>query len=90
MYVHLQSQSQIEMQNWNLNLGFGQTYLKGISTTSSEFSFIPGYIFLYILDDIINATETNNIEQKIHIHTNWEKILNSQMSKLNLIWFSNK
>ena len=72
--VHLQSQSQIEMQNWNLNLGFGQTYLKGISTTSSEFCFISGYIFLYILDDNINATETINIEQKINIHTNWEKI----------------
>ena len=48
-------------------------YLKGISTTSSELSFIPGYIFLYILEDMINATETNNMEQKIHIHTNWGK-----------------
>ena len=51
-------------------LGFGKTYLRGISTTSSEFNFISGYIFLYILDDIINATETNNIEQNIIIHTN--------------------
>ena len=50
--------------------GHDDQYLKGISTTSSEFSFIPGYIFLYILDDMINAKETNNIEQKIHIHTN--------------------
>ena len=50
-------------------------YLKGISKTSSEISFMSGYIFLYILDDIINATETNKMEQKIHIHTNWEKNL---------------
>ena len=50
--------------------GHDDQYLKGISTTSSEFSFIPGYIFLYILDDMINATETNNMEQKMHIHTN--------------------
>ena len=62
----------MEIQSWNLNLGFGQTYLKGISTTSMEFSFIPGYIFLYILDEIMNATETNSMEQKIIIHTNWE------------------
>ena len=39
-------QSQIEMQKSYRNLGFGQTNLKGISTTSFEFSFIPGYIFL--------------------------------------------
>ena len=45
-------------------------YLKGISTTSSDFSFIFGYIFLYILDDMINATETNNMEQKMNVHTN--------------------
>ena len=50
--------------------GHDDQYLKGISTTSSEFSLISGYIFLYILDEIINATETNNMEQKIIIHTN--------------------
>ena len=52
------------------NLEFAQKNLKGISTTSPEFSLISGYIFLYILDEIINATETNNMEQKIIIHTN--------------------
>ena len=51
------------------------TNLKGISTTSFECNFIFGYIFLYILDDIKNATQTNNMEQNIHIQTNWvEKI----------------
>ena len=47
-----------------------KTNLKGISTTSLEFNFISGYIFLYNLDDIVNATETSNMEQNIHIHTN--------------------
>ena len=37
-----------------------------------EFSFIPGYIFLYILEDKINATESNSIEQKIKLQTNLE------------------
>ena len=58
------------MENFNLNSGFGQTNLKGISTTSFDCNFIFGYIFLYILDDIKNATQTNNMEQNIHIQTN--------------------
>ena len=52
---------------------FNLTNLKGISTTSFDFNCNPGYIFMYSLDDIINAAETNTIEQKIHIHTNWVK-----------------
>ena len=52
---------------------FNLTNLKGISTTSFDFNCNPGYIFMYSLDDIINAAETNTIEEKIHIHTNWVK-----------------
>ena len=66
-------------------LGFGKTYLRGISTTSSEFNFISGYIFLYILDDIINAKETNNMEQNINIHTNYTPALSQHQDLKNAL-----
>ena len=45
------------------------TNLKGINTSSDDINFTPGYIFWYILDEIFKNTETNNMEQKIHIQT---------------------
>ena len=52
---------------WTLD--FILTNLKGINTSSDDINFTPGYIFWYILDEIFKNTETNNMEQKIHIQT---------------------
>ena len=44
--------------------------LKGIRTTSVEINLIPGNMVVQHLEQIMNDTETSNIERHIHIHTN--------------------
>ena len=72
----------------NTKKTFYITNLKGISRTSFECNFISGYIFLYILDDIKNATLTNNMEQNIHIQTNWVEKFTNLHFELVFIWDS--
>ena len=72
----------------NTKKTFYITNLKGISRTSFECNFISGYIFLYILDDIKNATLTNNMEQNIHIQTNWVEKFTNIHFELVFIWES--
>ena len=53
------------MRDW-----ISEIYLKGIRTTSVEINLIPGNIDVQILEQIINDTETSNMEINIHIQTN--------------------